>query len=256
MIKKDELKKIADAKRLSLENAEKDYLLEVMLFYIYSEFCDLLVLKGGTALYKIYNLNRFSEDLDFTLNRRRFNLTKFLNKTMRSMSLIGIDGKVRKIERYRNEINVKLHFKGPLYDGKKESLCFTSLNISLREKIVRDVKKELIIPMYREIPSFEVFLMDEIENIAEKVRAIMTRNKPRDVYDLWFLLKRDIKPEMVLIEKKLKIYKIKFSFNRFLKSLEEKRAFWDTDLKGLIIGDLVDFGRVKKDIISVFSCYN
>lgn len=252
MIKKDELRKIADAKRLSVENAEKDYLLELLLFYIYSEFGDTLILKGGTALYKLYNLNRFSEDLDFTLNRRRFDLTKFLSKTMRSLSLIGIEGKI-KIERYKNEINVRLQFKGPLYNGSKESLCFMSLNISLRERVVKEVKKELIVPAYREIPSFEVFGMNESEIMAEKVRAIMTRNKPRDVYDLWFLLKRGVNPEISLINKKLNIYKMKFSFGGFVKTVKDKKSFWNTDLKGLIIGDLIGFERVKKEVVGAFS---
>lgn len=252
MIKKDELKKIADAKRLSLENAEKDYLLELLLFYIYSEFGDALILKGGTALYKIYNLNRFSEDLDFTLNKRRFDLSRFLNKTLRSLALIGVEGKARDVERYKNEINARLRFKGPLYDGSKESLCFTSLNISLRERLARETKKELIVPAYREIPSFEIFFMEGSEILAEKVRAIMTRNKARDVYDLWFLLRRGVAPEVNLIDRKLKIYGMKFSFNKFVEDVEEKKAFWKTDLRGLVIGELVEFERIKKDIVSVF----
>jgi len=65
MIKKDELKKIADSKRLSMANTEKDYLLDILLFNISHELGNTLVLKGGTSLYKLYNLNRFSEDLDF-----------------------------------------------------------------------------------------------------------------------------------------------------------------------------------------------
>ena len=253
MIKKDELRRIAESKKLSVENAEKDYLLEVLLFHIYSEFGDLLVLKGGTVMYKIYNLNRFSEDFDFTLNRRRFDLKRFLDKTIRSLSLIGIEGKIREIEKYKNEINVRLQFKGPLYDGSKESLCFISLNISLRERIVKEVKKEMIVPAYREIPSFEIFAMDESEIVAEKVRAIITRNKARDVYDLWFLLRKNAKPEINLINKKLRIYNMKFSFEMLVKSIEEKKVFWRTDLRGLIIGELPEFEKIKKEIVSAFS---
>lgn len=253
MIKKDELAKIAETKKLSIENTEKDYMLELLLFHIYSEFGDLLILKGGTALYKIYNLNRFSEDLDFTLNRRRFDLTKFLNKTIRSTGLIGIEGKIKEIEKHKNEINVRLYFKGPLYDGSKESLCFVSLNISSRERVLKEVKKELIIPAYREVPSFDVFSMNESEIMAEKVRAVMTRNKARDVYDLWFLLKRGVKPEVSLIDKKLKIYKMKFSFEKFVNSIVDKKISWNTDLRGLIVRDLVEFERVKKEIVKVFS---
>ncbi len=251
MIRKDELAKAAESKRLSLENAEKDYFLELLLFSIYGEFGDILVLKGGTSLYKIYNLNRFSEDLDFTLNRRRFDADKFVKKISASIRLLEIESKAD-IERYRNEINIKLILKGPLYDGRKESLCLISLNISLRERVVKEAKKELIIPQYREIPAFEVFAMDQQEIFAEKIRAILTRTKPRDVYDLWFLLKKGIKPDADLINKKLKIYRIRFSKKRLAEKIEEKREFWKGDLKGLIIGELPDFEKIKEYIMTFF----
>ncbi|TRZ54802.1 nucleotidyl transferase AbiEii/AbiGii toxin family protein [archaeon] len=270
MIRKDELAKAADSKRLSMENAEKDYFLDLLLFSIYDEFGDILVLKGGTSLYKIYNLNRFSEDLDFTLNRRRFDADKFVKKISASIRLLEIESKAV-VERYRNEINIRMSLKGPLYDGSarktfsfsaepktrsvfvpKESLCLISLNISLRERVAKEAKKEMIIPHYREIPSFEVFAMDQQEIFAEKIRAIFTRNKPRDVYDLWFLLKKGIKPDAGLINKKLRICRIKFSKNRLAKTMEEKREFWKGDLKGLIIGELPDFEKIKEFILTFF----
>lgn len=251
MIKKDELRKIAAGKNLSVENAEKDYLLELLLYSIYSQFSDTFLLKGGSALYKFYNLNRFSEDLDFVLNKKKIDLTKVLNKTLKSISLVGIGGGIKNIEKYKNEINIRLNFKGPLYNGSKESLAFVALNISLREKPVQ-IKKELLIPSYKEIPSFEVFVMGAQEIFSEKVRAILTRNKARDIYDFWFLLKRGIKPELSLINKKLKIYKLKFSQNEFIRRIEEKKKFWKTDLSGLIIGKLPDFDDIFKEIKMAF----
>ncbi len=251
MIKKDELTRIAEAKRLSLENAEKDYLLELLLFAIYSEFGDMLILKGGTCLYKMYSLNRFSQDLDFTLNKRRFDLERFLSKIMKSLNLLGIEGKVKDIERYKNEINVRLNFKGPLYDGRKESLSLIILNISLREKVLKEIRKELLTPMYREIPSFEIFVMNEQEILTEKVRAILTRNRARDVYDLWFLLKKGVNLDFNTINKKLKTYGTSFSSSYFDKKIEEKERFWETDLRGLLIGKLPSFSLIRKEILDM-----
>lgn len=251
MISKEELTKMVEKKRLSIENAEKDYLLDAMLYYIYTEFGDLLVLKGGTCLYKLYNLNRFSEDLDFTQNKRRFDAEKFKGKVQRAMSLIGINGTAA-IDSFRNEINVKFHFRGPLYSGSKDTMCYISLNISHREKIIKPMKKELIISTYREIPSFDVFVMDETELMAEKVRAIMTRNKARDVYDLWFLLKKGIKPDINMINQKLRIYNLKYSKDIFIEKLTEKQASWKKDLEPLIMGELPEFGRMRTDIQNAF----
>ncbi len=62
MISIDELKKMAKIKGLSLGNAEKDYLIDIVLLLISRNTKDELVFKGGTCLYKFHNLDRFSED--------------------------------------------------------------------------------------------------------------------------------------------------------------------------------------------------
>ena len=247
---KGELTRIAESKNLSIENAEKDYILDLLLFQIYSGFGDMLILKGGTSLYKLYGLNRFSEDLDFTLNRRKFDGKRFLKQLTRSLALVGVEGTVKKIDEFKNETNIRLGFRGPLYSGKKESLCFVALNISRREKVLMDAKKELVIPASKEIPSFQVFAMNEREIAAEKIRAIMTRNKARDLYDLWFLLKRGVKPEIGMINSKLKINDLKYSSKKFSEAIEIKRKFWDTDLSGLMIGDLPDFERIRNELMT------
>jgi len=48
------------------EHIEKDYFQDKLLYYIF-KLTNNLVFKGGTALYKLYGMPRFSEDLDFTL---------------------------------------------------------------------------------------------------------------------------------------------------------------------------------------------
>lgn len=250
MITKVELRRIAEQRNLSVESAEKNYLLELLLFQIYSEYGDLLILKGGTSLYKLYGLNRFSEDLDFTVNKRRFDTEAIIGKLLRRLSSIGIDGRVNKIEHSKNEINIRLYLKGPLYDGRKQSLCPITLNISRRERVLIEPKKEFLIPSSKELPSFNLFVMDENEIAAEKVRAIMTRDKARDVYDLWFLIKRGIIPDINLIDRKLELYDLTFSPHKFIDAINKKKKSWHTDLKGLVIGDLIDFKKVKDEILS------
>lgn len=51
MIRREELKRVAERKRISISNAEKDYLLEVLLFSISQEIGDAIVLEGGMSLY-------------------------------------------------------------------------------------------------------------------------------------------------------------------------------------------------------------
>jgi len=250
MISRGELRGIAERKRLSLENAEKDYLLDLLLFQISTESGNSLVLKGGICLYKLSSLNRFSEDLDFTLNSRRLDEEALAKMIVRRLSLIGIEGKVKEIERTGNEINIRFLFKGPLFDGGQKSLCRIVVNISQRERVLEELRREMVMPSSREISSFQVYAMSEREIAAEKVRAIMTRNKPRDIYDLWFLIKRGVVPDLSLVDRKLKICKLRYSPGEFASSIDKKRKFWKTDLRGLIIGELVDFEKARDEIIA------
>ena len=134
MIRREELRRVAERKRISISNAEKDYLLEILLFAISQDVGDRLILKGGTSLYKLYNLNRFSEDLDFTLNSKRFNYTDYAEVLSKSTRLLGIYS-TSVVETYNRETNIFFSFRGPLYDGGKPSICHISLNISHRERL-------------------------------------------------------------------------------------------------------------------------
>lgn len=249
MLNYNELESIAKLKKLSLANAEKDYLQDVMLFILYSNLGKELVFKGGTALYKMYKLNRFSEDLDFTLNHK-IDIDKISNKIISDLMLLNIKGKIKEVKEFRGEINVKFLLNGPLYRGSRETQCFIPLNISKREHTVLEPKKESVISLYKEIPNFEVFVMQEEEILAEKIRTIFQRQKPRDIYDLWFLLmKKNTHPTKQIINKKLALYNIEFSFKEFKDRIEKMRGLWNTDLKNLILNDLKDFDEVKRDII-------
>lgn len=245
MLSYEELEAIARLKKLSLKNAEKDYLQNLILLSIYSTVGKELVFKGGTALYKIYKLDRFSEDLDFTVNGK-INIKKITIKVISDLELFNIKGKIKDIKEFRNEINVRFLFNGPLYKGNKETQCFIPLNISMREQILIEPRREKIISLYKEIPSFELFVMDEKEILAEKIRTILTRMKPRDIYDLHFLLK-NTNFELEIVNKKLALYHLKFDVKEFKEKIEKMEGLWEMDLRNLLAKE-VDFAQTKKEI--------
>ncbi|MBU3906785.1 MAG: nucleotidyl transferase AbiEii/AbiGii toxin family protein [Nanoarchaeota archaeon] len=246
MLTYEKLEQIARLKRLSLNSTEKDYLQNLILFSIYSNVGKELVFKGGTCLYKIYKLDRFSEDLDFTA--KNFDAKKIADKIIKDLILLNIKGKIKEIKEYRNEINVRLIFNGPLYRGSKETQCFIPLNISLREQLLLEPKKEYITSLYKELPNFYVFAMNEKEILAEKIRAIFMRQKPRDVYDLYFLLEKGAEFDMGLINKKLSLYNLKFDLKELKNRIEKMKGFWQTDLKNLMI-KAPEFEEVRGEII-------
>ena len=243
------LEYVSMLKRLSLMNTEKDYLQDLMLFSIYSHIGRELIFKGGTCLYKIYKLGRFSEDLDFTLNKR-IDIKEISKKIVSDLDLLGIKSKIKEIKEYKNELNIRFILNGPLYKGNKETQCFIPLNISIKEKVLLEPEDSSVISLYKELPAFKIFTMQEREILAEKARAIFTRKKPRDIYDLWFLLvTKNTFFDVKLINEKLSLYNIKYNVKEFENKMNDMKNLWETDLKYMIIGDLPDFNKVRNEVM-------
>lgn len=247
MLEREEIIKIAREKNEQEKIVEKDYLLELLLFII-QENSKELIFKGGTALYKFYSLPRFSEDLDFTLDGK-LDSNKFILKLIRSLKQVGVSARIKESDMYRNQQNIRLELRGPLFDGNPKSANVISINISQREKPIYTPKEERIYPKYRDIPAFNINCMAIEEMLAEKIRALLTRDKARDLYDLWFLLGKGIKADMGDINRKLKISVERFDMRKLLEKIEGKRKSWEMDLKGLIKGNLPEFSIVKKEVI-------
>ncbi len=246
MISRAELARISKEKHLPIRNAEKDYLLELLLFAL-SDYRRFLVFKGGTALYKLYNLNRFSEDLDFDLIGKRFDVDKMIKKITRNLELTGMRRTITEKIEYSNETNIRFAIRGPLYDGTKNSMSRVTINISKREQPILPLER-LLVANYPEIPSFELSVLGEGEIAAEKIRCILTRDKPRDIYDLWFLSKKNVSIDVLLVNKKLKIYKLNFNLKELLEKVNEKRNMWKRDMQDLIIGKLPEFDIIENDL--------
>jgi len=248
MLGSDELAEVARLKRLTPANAERDYIQELLLFAIYSEIGPELVFKGGTCLYKLHKLSRFSEDLDFTLSKR-IDLEEAVRMSIDRLRFLGVSGSLKEVKKHPREINLRSLFRGPFYRGSRESLCFIPLNVSLRERVILNLERMTISSMYREIPSFDVFSMRAEEILAEKARAILTRKKPRDLYDMWFLLEKGIRLDQRLVNRKLAAYGIRFDARRFVDRIEDMAKLWRVDLKNLVIGELPEFDVVKSSVI-------
>jgi predicted nucleotidyltransferase component of viral defense system len=242
MITKEELKKYAVNKNLNLGQAEKDYYQNIVLFCVYKIYANEIIFKGGTALSKCYGLDRFSEDLDFTANSP-FSTTKLKEQLNKFMKYEIIEKTIA-----GNNLKITLNINGPLYNGIKHSTCKLILDISYRENVLKTPNIKKIISEY-EIPSFDVYVMTTEEIFSEKIRAIMTREKARDVYDLYFLIARKTEINKELINQKLKYYNETFSLNKFIEKLENKEKIWETELPQLI-QNVPNFKEVKKEIIS------
>ena len=97
MITIDELKRVGKLKGITnIGYAEKDYLSELILLSISRRTKDELVFKGGTCLFKFYKLDRFSEDLDFAL-QKDLDITKLVDKIVSDLNAFGIGCEKKRI---------------------------------------------------------------------------------------------------------------------------------------------------------------
>lgn len=246
MITRDELQAYARLRNLNLGQAEIDYLLMISLFLLSKN--NSLVFKGGTALAKAYNLDRFSNDLDFNIINN-INTDELCSQLKEEIKEFGIIIDIKKEEGISSSKRHILRIDGPLYNGNLNSKCSVVLDFSFREKAIFPAELKKINHQLNEIPVFEINVMDIREIFTEKIRAIMTRNKARDLYDAYYLLNKNVPLSLELINEKLKYYGEKFSFKNFNDKINEKKKIWDNELK-LLVKNAPEFSLVKKSLIA------
>jgi len=126
-------------------------------------------------------------------------------------------------------------------------MCKMSFDFRNRD-IYNSPLKNIIRPIYHDLPNYFLLALNQEEILAEKIRAILTRYKARDVYDLNELLISGVPIDFELVNKKLQTYNKTFKREEFVEKLEEKRTIYVEEIKRLTtIFD--DFDTCKKHIL-------
>ena len=213
----------------NLYQKEKDYLQHLILSRIYSKTGSSLVFKGGTSLQKVFGLNRFSEDLDFTSEE-----SVEMGKLEKGLSELKnfYPTTYERIQKNQS-LTYRIKMKGPLYNDPR-SLQTIRVEISQREKILIAPLTEYITPIYKDLGQYMLIVMDPKEILAEKIRALMTRRKARDMYDSYFLLLKGVTTDISMIDKKLEYYKLKFDLDYLKNRILKLRSQWERELSSLV----------------------
>lgn len=175
---------------------------------------------GGTALRIFYGLNRYSEDLDFTLKEKdkNFNLEPYLKYVKEVALSYGLELEVTtkikqvdtpiesafaKLNTYQTIINLKfdanmsnrLH-KDEVIKVKFEVDCNPALGFKTESRWV-------------DLPEFaSISVLDESSLFAGKLHAILCRTyknnvKGRDYYDFLFYISKRVSPNLEYLKNKL-----------------------------------------------------
>ncbi|MCL5412839.1 MAG: nucleotidyl transferase AbiEii/AbiGii toxin family protein [Candidatus Marsarchaeota archaeon] len=175
---------------------ERDYLLLLLLHEIYSVFTRELVFKGGTALKYFYSLNRFSEDLDFSyappgyppdrkLLDERINTAA--DRVSAQYQITEIEHRANKADKEIVGMNYEIRIRGPL-NQRTGQLQNIKIDVSLRNDLIIKPELRYLSPVYPDITTFSLPVMDVNEILAEKIASIIERSKMRDIYDAYYLL--------------------------------------------------------------------
>lgn len=246
MLTKQDLLGYKGSLGFNLGQTEVDYLQHVFLYSLYRKIKDELVFKGGTCLQKTFGLNRFSEDLDFTM-KNEVNI----GAMTKSANVFGYEMEVGKEKNDGRGASLQLRIKGPLYDGTEKSTAHVRIEVSKRGRILLEPEVKLVTPVYHDLPPYTLAAMKTEEILAEKVRAAMTRGKARDVYDLWFLLKKGVKVDLGLVNEKLGYYNMAFDRRAFIGGLKGKSRIWAAEL-GPIVASFPNFRDAISEIQTHF----
>jgi len=218
---------------------EKHYVQAVLLTVLSN---NPIVFKGGTYLWFFGGLDRFSEDLDFTLNGKTTPDIPAI--ASRGLQLYGIENEVKIVKDDRLGLSFRILASGPLHTGPKDR-CVVYVEISRREKILlKEVPLKLDFPEYQ-LQVHRILGMALPEVGSEKVRAILTRKKARDIYDLYYLVTRKkINFNQDLINEKLKFYRKTFTTQEFMDQIISREKQFKKELGGIVLGELPEYHDV------------
>lgn len=237
-----------------VKNAIREIMQSIVLIGLSrSNFFSKASFYGGTALRFFYGLNRYSEDLDFTLNVAddTFSLTPYVKSIVNVAKSYGIDLNIEvkiktpiestfaKLNTYQTFITFnidenltsKLH-KDELIKVKFEVDCNPSLGFKVESKWITEP----------ELASVSVLNIESL--FSGKLHAILCRNykntvKGRDFYDFIFYINKKVKPNLDYLKNKL------IESNK----IDKDEEFNIDILKKMLIErfEQVDFKQVRDD---------
>jgi len=200
MLTRDQLRRLHRAS-LPLHILEQDYIQALFLKELYLR-TENLVFKGGTYLRHAFGLDRYSEDLDFTMYGDA-DPEQVLGDASRDLASYGIEASITRINEGERTIEGLLRYKGPLFDGNEASIGAIHIEISTREDVLLDPIWTRMFFEYPEARVVNVLGLRKEEAFSEKLRALGMRNKGRDLYDVWFLLEQGTVVNGSIFEKKM-----------------------------------------------------
>lgn len=217
MINKYQPKTLEDKK-----NIIKEVIQEIVLSALSkTDFFENAAFYGGTALRIFYGMDRFSEDLDFSLleSNANFELEKYFKEIKNVSNSMGLNFDISKKEK-----QIKSNIESAFIKSNTKEVFITFFSneddfkkIIHNEKIIIKFEVDINPPShattnikYRLLPfPYQVRVYDIESLFAGKIHAVIARNwgsriKGRDLYDYIYYLSLGTKVNLQHLEERLK----------------------------------------------------
>jgi len=201
------------------KRSQKDlaYAQDVLIEELYNFFPNAII-HGGTAIWRCYNGNRFSEDIDIYIIKDDNKINNFF-KSLEKKGFRIIKKRIKENSLY-SEIIIN--------------------DTSIRFEATFQTKK----PSLRRYETSESFFINVLtlsieELIIEKVHAYLKRRKIRDLYDIFFLLNNAKKEKGVINY-----------LNKLIKNFEE--PIDETNLTTIIISGAIPNSKQLMEGIKIW----
>ena len=241
-------------------NALKEIFQEIALLGLWrAKFFEHAAFYGGTTLRILYGLDRFSEDMDFSLlvPNNSFNLNKYNQAIVDELAAYGFDVTVSS---QNKNINTAIESAFIKANTIKQLLIINpnkKLGSSFHPKHTIKIKMEVDTnpPLGFEVEAkrlllpipFSVLSYSMADLFAGKLHALlcrkwMNRIKGRDWYDFYWYISRDVAVNLMHLKQRLVQ----------IEHWDEDRDFTHRDLVELLNNKIneVDFDKAKMDVIN------
>ena len=271
------------AKKLKMEETviDKDWILGHFLnaMFAFSDIFENFVFKGGTCLKKNYFEDyRFSEDLDFTLLNKTFVIDELFFKKIIKLAEQNSGAKFH-LKRIKKQVHkdipqgyeITILFWGAFHKPNQAVLPVNrwqtkiKLDISFTEQVLMKPEQKSIFHSYSDqgiinsiVPAYP---LNEV--VAEKLRSLMQRNRPRDIYDLYYLSEiievNEYENILSLLKQKATSKNIGcYNYNDFMnqKKYKSNKRAWESSLtyhlpSGKLVNYDIAFSKIEQFVKNI-----
>ncbi len=185
MLSSDHIHQLATKHQTTELNILREYFQHLFLSYFYQhQETDSILFKGGTALRIIHHSPRFSEDLDFSAPKLPIpHIEQALQKTLIDLQKENVNPQLEEAKITTGGYLATISFASPF------GIMKILIEISQRHKSSTGQAVTIVSDF---IPPYTLMELTSDQLIAEKVTALQTRQKPRDFFDLYFILRANL----------------------------------------------------------------